>query len=187
MRCLPKPNNTVSDFIHSNIEYNRISTITSRSRCTLTNHHPSNSFPAAHAPGYPQPARYLSWSVCWSCGYPGLVLNPELQLKLPILLHFQILSDCLIRRHLRSPTWSELGTHDHPSSAWLIFYPEGHTYGCRTLDFLNSNRRKSGYWTEGVIILSPYILIVLGKAQEATYVLLNRLISSDKQKSVVLK
>ena len=51
----------------------------------------------------------------------------------------------------------------------------------------NSDGGKSWYWTKGVIILSPYILIVLGKAQEATYVLLNRLISSDKQKSVVLK
>ena len=67
MRCSPKPNNTVSDFIHSNnnIEYNRtIPTNTSRSTCTITNHYPSNSFLAAHAPGCPQPARYLSWSVC---------------------------------------------------------------------------------------------------------------------------
>ncbi len=167
MRCLPKPNNTVSDFIHSNIEYNRISTITSRSRCTLINHHPSNSFPAAHAPGYPQPARCLSWSVCWSCGYPGLVLNPELQLKLPISLHFQILSDCLIRRHLRSPTWSELGTHDHPSSAWLIFYPEGHTYGCRTLDFLNSNRRKSGTGRKGSSCCPNTCFLFLGRLKKA--------------------
>jgi len=156
-----------SDFIHSNIEYYGIPTITSRSRCTLINHHPSNSFPAAHAPGYPQPARCLSWSVCWSCGYPGLVLNPELQLKLPISLHFQILSDCLIRRHLRSPTWSELGTHDHPSSAWLIFYPEGHTYGCRTLDFLNSNRRKSGTGRKGSSCCPNTCFLFLGRLKKA--------------------
>ena len=92
-------------------------------------------------------------------------------MKLPILLHFQILSDCLIRRHLRSPTWSELGTHDHPGSARLIFYPKGHTYGCRTPDFLNSIRCKPGYWTKRFIMLSPYMLLVFGKAQEGTYVL----------------
>ena len=72
---------------------------------------------------------------------------------------------------MRSPTWSELGTHDHPGSVRLIFYPEGHTYGCRTPDFWNSNRGKSGYWTKRFIMLSPYMLLVFGKAQEGTYVL----------------
>ena len=32
---------------------------------------------------------------------------------------------------LRSPTWSELGTLDHPGSTRSIFCPVGHTYGCR--------------------------------------------------------
>ena len=132
-----------------------------------TNHHPSNYFPAAHAPGYPQPARCLSWSVCWSCGYPGgLVLNPKLQLKLPILLHFQILSNCVIRRHLCSPTWSELGTHNHSCSVRLIFYPEGHTYGCRTLDFLNSNRRKSGTGRKESLYCPPIFSLFLGRLKK---------------------
>ena len=46
LRCSPKPENTVNDFIHNNIEYNRIPTSSSRTRYTQTNHHPSHPFPA---------------------------------------------------------------------------------------------------------------------------------------------
>ena len=79
----------------------------------------------------------------------------------------QILSICLTRRHLRSPTWSELGTRDHPGSARLIFYPEGHTYGCRTLDFLNSNRRKSGTGRKGSSCCPNTCFLFLGRLKKA--------------------
>ena len=96
----------------------------------------------------------------WICtpGWAGLI---------PILLHFQMLSDCLIRRHLRSPTWSVLGTHYHPGSVRLIFYPFGHTYGCRTPDFWNSNRRKSGAGQKGSSCCRPTCSLFLGRLKKA--------------------
>ena len=61
LRCSPKPENTVNDFIHNNIEYNRIPTSSSRTRYTQTNHHPSHPFPADTS-GCPSAFRTVRYS-----------------------------------------------------------------------------------------------------------------------------
>ena len=207
MRCSPKPNNTVGvgDFIHNNIEYNRIPTSFPRSRYTSLVHELANGIirfgeqhirSATHTyllePSQEQWAyRGTAWWLLFSSimVYPNLirrahpyvyptgqkidraepgwssVLIPNSDQvglrKIPILLHFLILWVCPISRYFAQSNLVGVG---YTWSPWL-----------RTVDLLprrayirmpppssgNSNGGKSWYWTKGVIILSPYILIVL--------------------------
>ena len=75
-----------------------------------------------------------------------------------------------ILRNLTVPASGSLG---QPCSARLMLYPAG--------SHMDAARRVLGIqmgvnhdkWTKGVIILSPYMLGFLGKAQPGTYVLLS--------------
>ena len=89
----------------------------------------------------------------------------------PSFVLTQLLSKCMrLRAQIHSPTSAHHLTHLSIQTVNMCS------------KYLNVISRKS----ESLIPVT-IIIVLLGKAQEATYVMLNRLISSDKQKPVVLK